>query len=59
MWVPFLYYYYFFRVLELFPGFGVCQQNIYCTLWCISNEIVFPLHSRLQTPLYLEGECIK
>lgn len=41
---------FFFRVSELFPGFGVRQQNIYCTLWYISNEIVFPFHSRLQTP---------
>lgn len=49
----------FFRVSELFPGFGGCQQNTYCTLWCISNEIVFPSQSRLQTPVCLEGKCIK
>lgn len=47
-----LYYYYYFRISELFPGFGVCQQNIYCTLWYISNEIVFPFHRQLQTPCH-------
>lgn len=48
----------FFRVSELFPGFGVRQQNIYCTLWYISNEIVFPFHSRLQPPLLSWKESV-
>ena len=39
-----------FRVSELFSGFGVCQQNIYCTSWCISDKIVSPFHSALQPP---------